>query len=216
MKTSLKTCKEKGIGMSLFWPLIAFMLQKANAGMSRITYHYPPLRKSTFYAFKDRLLQKYGTFDGYDKQILIKKCFGCGGTGKYDPCRGCDYFGPCDLCNRLKNQPCRRCNETGIFEQRTIWLARYLIGGRTFHMPVQSWKLPLLINPPTNVFTEKIEHEKIDAETAWRYALVLFWMFQPDLAWSLTVERIKKIIRIPYRWFKNWQWERENGQGVPF
>src|SRR5581483_4549786 len=74
--------------------------------------------KQTFYAFKKRFLARHGEREGYDLQHIRQVCHSCGGSGR--------YF---DLGD------CRRCDGTGTYAWKEIWLERWILGGRLFHIP---------------------------------------------------------------------------------
>lgn len=67
--------------------------------------------KQKFYSLKATILNKHGSFDEYDLQILQKKCDRCDGKG-------------CDVC------------VNGIYNVNKIALKRYLVNEYVFHIPV--------------------------------------------------------------------------------
>lgn len=94
--------------------LLSFLLHHANR-LGRDHY---------FYKVKKKLLEKYGTPDGYDIQIIDgKPCFSCHGTGIYN--RFMD--GACD---------CDRCGGNGYYKDPFfVQLNRYNLGDFSFHVP---------------------------------------------------------------------------------
>ena len=83
--------------------MIGFLLYLANKkGISSD-------RKIKFYPLKNKLLPKYGVFDGWDLQRFDKECWDCNGAG------------------------CYRCRDTGIYETKRIMLDRYKIGNFLFY-----------------------------------------------------------------------------------
>ena len=158
------------------------LIQKANSG-------FYSDKQPWFFPFKDNLLKQYGEFNGYDKQILQKKCYRCHGDGFYTSrCDTCRYEGDCSNCHfneddyderEFKNaNKCPKCNGTGFYANRSFWLERWKIGGSVFHIPVvDESKLPFLMEPPQNVFTEKLKHQEVSSGSAIRAAGLLFLMF---------------------------------------
>lgn len=78
-------------------------------------------KRSLFYPLKHRLLQRYGTPDGWDRQEIVKICYTCDGTGVY-----VNGWGICDECWHCNN---------GIYSQKLIRLSRYRLGDRVYHVP---------------------------------------------------------------------------------
>lgn len=74
-----------------------------------------------FYTLKKKMLEKYGHADGYDLQIVKKKCWSCAGTGIYD---------------KQEDIACYKCCGTGIYDTRYYILKRYILNGNLFYVPV--------------------------------------------------------------------------------
>lgn len=75
--------------------------------------------KQDFYKLKNLMLDLFGHDDGYDLQIIKKKCYSCNGTGMY-----CKY------------DECFNCGGTGIFDTKEVVLKRYRLNGEVFHRPL--------------------------------------------------------------------------------
>lgn len=147
-------------------------LRKANACGS---YEYLDFKQRHFYPFKDRFLRRFGFFDGYDKQVLIKECWACSGTG--DVCTHCNSSRGCTYC---PYPVCGKCGGSGEYSKRVFWLERRHIYGRVFHIPVNANELPVLTNPPVNVYSEKIQHEEVDPIEARKAALKLILVYEVE------------------------------------
>lgn len=76
------------------------------------------IQKPTFYLLKNDMLQDYGTYDGYDLQIIQRKCHSCDGKGNY-----------------WTGEACYRCR-AGIYETMLVALKRYVLNDVLFHRPV--------------------------------------------------------------------------------
>ena len=99
--------------------------------------HPPAFNRAEFYAMKDDLLKRYGTFDGRDIQRVVKECWGVGwwDGGDYVPC------GP----------KCSRCGGTGVYETKYFELQRCRMGGFLFHS-----------NPTRLYFSDRHAHATIE------------------------------------------------------
>lgn len=79
--------------------------------------------KQHFYVMKHALLEQFGTKDGYDVQVIIKKCYSCK-DGIYNHWEDEEY-----------HEVCWNCNGSGIYSN-TIWkLNRFKINDYLFHVP---------------------------------------------------------------------------------
>lgn len=157
------------------------LLTLANSG----TY---PGKREWFYPLKDKLLRRYGRADGWDKQVLLKTCWQCDGSGK-------------DLFSKLD---CTKCNGSGTYRIYIHWLERYRLGKEIFHIPVPADKLPLLIPDPVMLYTDLIRHEPVDDEAAWRAVVILMALFDLSMLVDL----------ITWDWrqdMKLWWWRRSRG-----
>lgn len=74
------------------------------------------LYQQAFYKLKHKILSKHGKVDGYDLQIVKRKCNACNGTGIYD---------------KADNIECNRCN-SGIYSTSQYILKRYFSNGCSF------------------------------------------------------------------------------------
>jgi hypothetical protein len=122
-------------------------------------------RRTEFYALKDRLLQRYASYDGVDVQHIVKPCWGpgCDGDENRFTCPG---------------SSCRKCGGTGVFSERFIPLQRWNFEGRIFHRPMgETSKRPATIEG-------HILHGDVDAHAAADAALWLFLLCDRRLFWS--------------------------------
>ena len=95
----------------------------------------PYLERRAFYAMKERILDRWGTPDGYDLQhFLARICFACNGTGwRY----GWDWADE-DDDDYAQVHRCDHCSGTGEYmSAKTIGLDRYRLGRYVFHVPHQ-------------------------------------------------------------------------------
>lgn len=99
--------------------VLAWLCHYANANPSGC--------RNTFYALKDRLLNQYAEFLGYEMQEITKPCWG-DKRDDYGDWHGC---GP----------TCRRCGGTGIFDRKWIRLQRWEWGKYVFHIPDGSTRI---------------------------------------------------------------------------
>lgn len=106
-----------------------------------------PEKRGVFYPLKDKLLRLYGKHDGWDLQVIEKKCWGCDGTGIDDWNDGCE---------------CYACQGTGIYSTRNIRLDRYQLGLRIYHIPQSSIDV-VVVGYKTHV-KGLIQHEAIAPE----------------------------------------------------
>ncbi len=142
----------------------------ANAG----SYH----DKSLFYLFKKRFLVRFGTDDGWDSQEVPHHCWTCNGTGIFDVSKG---------TNRVHD--CRSCDGSGVHHTNFHWLHRYLLGGRTYHVP----EPPPFLQPVKNEITGLIAHEPVCPKAARRAFLRLLLRHEPATfyEWICNCARLK-------------------------
>jgi hypothetical protein len=175
--------------------LLALLLHYANAD--------PPMYRESFYALKERLLRRYGTFRGHDLQEIRKECYG-DGWWRYE---GGEPCGP----------KCRRCGGTGVYDMRWVRLERWEWCGYSFHRPDGDTHKP---PDPANVrIFGRIEHPnygRASNEAAlWLYMLCGEW----SLLWRslkssrccgwywwpmLNVQRVVMELSMRLRWQKCW------------
>lgn len=144
-----------------------------------------------FYRFKARFLKRFAYQDGWDVQTIKRQCWGCYGSGEY-----------------AKGIPCNRCFGDGIFTTSEIFLQRWILNGRTFHIPE-------FCSPPHhlrdgNIHNEiegLIKHAGIDPKVSYRCYLRLLIRHEPmNFYWHI-LNRIKtKSTTI--RWKLAWKWMR--------
>jgi len=75
--------------------------------------------KQDFYKLKNQLLDLFGHEDGYDLQVIVKRCHSCSGTGMY-----------------WQDEECFKCGGTGIYAIKNVVLERYKLNGELFHRPL--------------------------------------------------------------------------------
>lgn len=89
--------------------------------------------KQPWYALKDKLLDRYGSNDGYDLQYLPgKQCFSCNGTGIYT-----QYS-----TWRENHEYCYNCNHGWYKLPSYVVLERIRVGKYVFHRPVKRYNAP--------------------------------------------------------------------------
>jgi hypothetical protein len=133
--------------------LVGWLLFRANA--------HPPLARDAFYALKDRLLQRYGTYSGEDIQQIIDPCWG----SHEDGCSG---------------STCTRCGGTGIWRERRIRLSRWSLAGRVFHRPDG----PASPRQPATI-TGRIVHAGVTRAAAFEALLWLSLLYDRSLLWRV-------------------------------
>lgn len=184
-------------------------------------------KREYFYPFKDRFLRRYGEQDGYDLQQIQKACWQCDGTGKYvSRCQKCRYEGGCYRCEWFeedfddeygrKNGYCFKCGGSGWYVNKTIWLERWRIGGRVFHIPTVAEKLPFLCPPPANVYEGVIKHPPADNYKARRAAALLIALFDLGIAFKWCQEIARNYWRRYVAWPVRSAWNRWKYGDVPF
>lgn len=132
--------------------------------------------KDEFYALKSRLLERYGTPDGYDVQhIPGKPCWSCEGTGGlYEPCG------------------CYKCGGSGWFKH-PVWISlkRHRFGRFVFHTPEnRSYVKP---KPDVTNIEGYVKHACYSRRQVQWAALVLSLLFARQVFWRLASERINSL-----------------------
>lgn len=160
-----------------------YWLTLANAGDYAVKH-------DAFYPFKTRFLHAHALADGYDLQIIVKKCWCGDGTWR-------GYEG---TLSEHRWEPCWRCNGTRIYERKKIYLRRWLLGNELFHEPIGSH---LSFTPEIReTIHGLIKHQKTvpdsHAERAFRRLLL---RYEPLTLWSLTTDRMRAGARRLY-----WHW----------
>lgn len=97
--------------------ILGYILHLANRDI-------PFLHKEKFYAIKNKLLKKHGTFICNEIQHIKKECNACHATGIYK----CSY--------KLK-ETCWCCNGTGTYLEFWVRLEKYKLGNFYFHNPIK-------------------------------------------------------------------------------
>jgi len=153
--------------------------------LSVLLYHANTKGDKEFYQYKTNILEKFGTHDGFDLQIIPEKeCFSCNGTGWY--------------CYDI---PCYNCDKGVYLPQKYIVLKRYDICGKSFHVP-QSFFYHL----PTHVeFKDTInglvKHEK--SEHADSCKVILYLIMTKG---GYIKHYYSQVMGWKYQWYypKNW------------
>ena len=131
------------------------------------TGKYP--EKQLFYEHvKKPILSTHGVSDGYDLQIIKKKCWSCDGTGVYKK-----YHYEYGERFLLKKEECWHC-VNGIYETKYIWLKRSIINGNVYHTPVI---LPFMSAKPEpkNRINGLIEHKPVKHARASFFMLLFIY-----------------------------------------
>lgn len=157
-------------------PFLRKQLYLANAA------NYPGKREY-FYPLKNKLIRKYGKYDGYDVQRINKTCWHCGGSG----------IDPYD-----EDDSCHKCDGTGIYDTKIVYLERYLIKGDNYvyHSPRDNWVTPK--GEKKSVIEGLVKHEPIPEKLGIRACKLLMWRHQPFKL--LTLEICLLVKRTTYRW----------------
>ena len=132
--------------------MIARLLHIANSAP-----HRSKMRRDRFYAMKSRILHRFGTADGIDKQyILGKVCYGCGGSDE-------EY--------------CDRCDSSGWWNPpRIVTLRRWRLGKFIFHEPIDcEYRKPL--SHEVFVIYGFVQHESYPLRSVRRSTLILGLLF---------------------------------------
>lgn len=140
----------------------------------------PPLiRQREFYALKDKLLQRYGTSDGFDVQHIKKECWSCDGTGK--AYRDAFVFGQ---WRSVYVGKCFRCNN-GVYHEFWVRLERYRLGRHTFHIPKERTSADpgLVMQHP--MIEGYIRHHDYPGHLPLEAAFWLFLVFEPAVFRSI-------------------------------
>lgn len=141
--------------------LIGHLLWLANAVLYR-----NELEK--FYPIKRRILERFGTFDGYDWQEIAKICFACDGTGE-------DYHWAY-WDDDDKKVECERCGGDGYYQHFWTKLERRKLSGKVFHTPIDK-----IYDKPQGLVTINgyIKHPPVSHKKALRAFMILQILFSP-------------------------------------
>lgn len=146
--------------------LLGNVLHCANSGPSLAI-------RSRFYALKERILQRYGTGDGFDVQHIVKECWNCDGTGRvYE-----DMF-HLGVTTSIFMGKCHRCTD-GVYEQFWVRLERHRLGEHVFHTPRERYYQDpeLVLQHP--VIEGYVRHREYPGHLPAEAALWLFLVFEP-------------------------------------
>jgi len=122
--------------------------------------------KQEFYAFKFSFLEANAKTDGYDKQVIEKKCYSCEGTGIF-------------RCSWKPAEHCWSCLN-GIYQTRVYILRRYLFKGVIYHVPTTNQERDLPEGEVKNIITGRVTHEET-TEPAIPHFLILLWRHDRDM-----------------------------------
>lgn len=143
-----------------------------------------------FYAFKKRFLKRFSFQDGWDLQTIEKECWTCDGTGTYD-------WAGSGL------ETCRKCGGDGIYRTSEIWLQRWLLGDKVYHIPEfcsPPHQERRETNSPRRYIEGKIKHVEIPESVSRRcfYRLLLrhepmnfYWLVMESVRNKLSAHRMK-------------------------
>lgn len=121
-----------------------------------------------FYPFKTNFLRQHALPDGFDIQIIVKKCW-CG-DGIW---RGNDY----DVPERFWER-CHKCGGTGIYLKKKIMLIRWVLNGSVFHEPA-TWFEGNKVQPHETI-EGLVKHAPVDSKAARRAMERLFLRYDPE------------------------------------
>lgn len=144
--------------------------------------------KETFYALKQRLLEKHGVPDGYDVQkIEGKPCWSCDGSGTFY-----HYSGPPEMCFK--------CYGSGWFKH-PVWvtLKRYRFGRYVFHTPEdRSYQKP---DPDVTNIIGYVRHADYSWRTVQWAAISLTLLCERRFFWPLLWDELRRIwiVRVSLR-----------------
>ncbi len=149
-------------------------------------------KRSLFYPLKHKLLQRYGTEDGWDRQCIVKYCYACEGTGVY-----VNGWGIADECWRCNN---------GIYSQKLIRLNRYKLGDprrgscRIYHVPQSC-----VVDPEDANFNQEIDgiiqHCDRFIIDGWRACQTLLLRYAPLVLLAHWRERLNRQMQWRKIWF---------------
>ncbi len=155
---------------------IGYLLEYPNCNARQL-----PVDHRRFYTLKNRILEKYGTKDREDLQHVVKRCFQCGGTGKYH------------------GKTCWRCKE-GIYQQFYCVLSRYWLGKHMFHVPgIKEQRRPNIRY--VKFIKGIIRHEPREEKAAIRAFYLLTFLFDKKLFFESISEKIRR--SSPVRFIKS-------------
>lgn len=137
------------------------------------------IKQREFYALKDRLLERYGTSDGFDLQHVIQECWDCEGTGKL-------YMEALHLGQetRIYAGKCHRCNN-GVYRQFWVRLERYRMGRHLFHRPRERYYNDPGLTLQHPVIEGYVRHREYRGHLPLEAAFWLFLVFEPKQFWGM-------------------------------
>jgi len=144
--------------------LLSWLLGLANSSP-------PGARRWEFYQIKAKLLQRFGSGNEQslfglrpemDLQHIRKPCFNCDGTGIY---------------RDFDKEPCRKCSGTGTFDEFWVFLERWHLGSRVFHIPLERVRE----KPERAVTIEGLIRHESAGRSAKEARLWLYLLFDRDL-----------------------------------
>jgi hypothetical protein len=156
----------------------------ANSG----SYRY----KQDFYTeIKPVVLKNFARFDGFDLQIIVKKCNSCDGTGIFK-----HYYYEYGHRYLLKKEPCYHCYD-GIYMTKKVYLARWILNGKIYHLPYVNVSND---TPIKNEIKGFIKHNPVDSEKVLRAFIILLWQYNKG-GFYHHIERIAELkIKEGYKW----------------
>lgn len=152
--------------------------------------------KNLFYLFKGNFLRKYGKENGFDLQVIEKKCWACSGTAMYS------FYG--DNGRVYRKEPCYKCLN-GVYYIKNIILKRYVINDSLFHIPVEQSCLP---QPIINTIYGLVVHKEVDNKKALAACVYLLAKHNQELflSWLKNfIARHRQVLRAKQK-FSNIKW----------
>ena len=134
------------------------------------------LDKWLFYELKKQILIQYGTADGHDKQVIPVICGRCKGNGQ--------IVTEFRMRIPIKTEVCPVCNGEKRREDRVLYLHRYLLNEKVFHIPVNNYTGELKIK---NTIKGKIKKPDVHPDNSYISMTVLALYFNPAF-----IEKLKE------------------------
>lgn len=157
----------------------------------------PDIKERQFYALKDRLLQRYGTGDGFDVQHIKQDCWDCDGTGKLYA----EYMHLGHLTSIYVGK-CKRCTD-GIYRQFWVRLERYRLGRHVFHTPKERYYNDPGLTMQRPLIDGYIRHHNYPGHLPLEAAFWLFLAFEPRLFWQMFGHLGAHKAKTPICWLSN-------------
>lgn len=138
------------------------------------------LGKPIFYKLKEKLLQLYGDYVGYDVQFIKKKCDTCGGTGNFLYWKK-NCYGFTDGYDR-----CNDCGGSGVYEVKKYYLKRFVLNDEIFHIP--TYQAPKFGDRINATIKGKIKHDVYTPDECYKALLKLAAYYDKEIYQELIKE----------------------------